>query len=232
MSIPAGGRPAPARQVSPSGVSAESPAVAMADRGAATIVFQRDRAFPKKPTSAPVDALGVPDVVMASGRPAGGRFGTARAISAPVKHASFEAGALAPAVSMSADGEAVAAWHRNVSLELNQAHATGNVEAVVAAPGGTFGTFGTFGTPSVVAVTAKPDLLPQTTLTEDAVGNTVLTWQDQTGLSAAVRPAGGAFSTPTNFAVPYDQGTYPAVAFGPDDTASSSGPSARTHAMR
>jgi hypothetical protein len=213
VSIPPAGRPAPARQISPSGVSAETPAVAIADGGSATIVFQRDRAFAKKQTTPPVDALGIPDTVMAASRPAGGRFATARVISAPVKHASFEAGALAPAVSMSADGEAVAAWYRNVSLELSQAHATGDVEAAVAAPGGAFGT------PSVVAVTTKPDLLPQTTLTEDAAGNTVLTWQDQTGLSAAVRPAGGAFSTPTNFPVPYDQGTYPAVAFGPDDTA-------------
>jgi hypothetical protein len=212
VAIGAGGRPAAPRQISPSGVSAETPAVAIDDGGAATIVFQRDRPFVKTPAG-PVDALGIPDVVMAATRPAGGRFGTAQAISAAVKHASFEAGALAPAVSMSGDGEAVAAWYRNVSLQLSQAHATGDVEAAVAPPSGEFGT------PGVVAVTAKPDLLPQTTLTEDTAGNTVLTWQDQTGLSAAVRPAGGAFSTPTNFAVPYDQGTYPAIAFGPDDTA-------------
>ena len=220
VSVPAGGRPAPARQISPAGVSAETPAVAIADGGAATIAFQRDRPLPKKPI-APVDALGIPDVVMVASRPAGGHFGKAQVISAPVKHASFEAGPLAPAVGMSADGEAVAAWYRNVSLELNHAHATGDVEATVAAPGGSFAA------PSLVAATTTVGLLPQTTLTEDAAGNTVLTWQDQTaaigqgptGQNVAVRPAGGVFGAPIKFAVPYEQGTYPAVAFGPDDTA-------------
>jgi len=215
MAVPiaADGRPGRARRVSPAGVPAEQPAVGMADDGAATIVFQRDRPFSVRPTKAPPDSLGLPDVVMASSRSAPGRFGPAVVISAPARQIALGAGGFEPAVSMSAAGETIAAWYRNTRKEPPPAFASGRMEAAVAPPGGAFAT------PAVVATVAEATGRAGTTLTEDAAGNTVLTWQDQTHFDAAGRAAGGAFGAPARFATRMTSENPPAVAFGPNDTA-------------
>ena len=212
LSVHAGRRPGQAKPVSPAGVPAEEPAVAMSGRGAATIVFQRDQPYTTPPAGAPLGSVGLPDVVMATARPEAGRgFGAPSVISAPAQDvASGRAGAFHPTVTMSASGTATAAWYRNVGETGSPATETGRLETAVAATGGSFRRPVQTGTASAGA---------QPVLAGDAAGDLVMAWNDAGGsLVAAGAPAGGTFGPPTTLVATPGQRP-PVIAFGPGRTA-------------
>jgi hypothetical protein len=166
----------------------EQPAVALSPTGAATIVFQQDARFTHPPTARAPGSVGIPDHVMAARREAGAsRFGEPIAISATDPLAAAKSpGTTQPAVIMTTDGSAIAAWIQSVA---DTKHGGGTLQTATAPSGEAFGKPTSIGDAYVGS---------HLQLASDTAGNAVTAWDNFFGnLVVAGRSASAStFTSP------------------------------------
>ncbi|MCA1677445.1 MAG: PKD domain-containing protein, partial [Actinobacteria bacterium] len=138
---------------------------------------------------------GTNSVVQAAVRPAGGSFLATVDLSAAGQEA------FSPQVALDAAGDTVAVWERS--------DGTNNVVQAAFRPAN-----GPFSAPVDVSATGENAFSPQIAL--DAAGNAIVVWRRFTGtnsvVQAAVRPAGGSFSTPVDVSATGQNAFSPQVA--------------------
>ncbi len=186
-----GGRVGRVQQISPTGVLAEQPAVAVARDGAATVIYQQDAAAAR---SNGLPTVGVPDVVAAARRTSlSTGFGPPIPISTVDRRSSSDiAGEMRPRVTVAADGLTTVVWSESTgtgagtagTLEVATASAGGGLAAPMSVSGDVIDGGGTTTVPALVG---------------DGAGDALLTFVDPSGgtLLAAGRPgASGAFGAP------------------------------------
>ena len=158
-------------ELSAGGHDASEPAVAMDEAGETVAVWQRQ------------SESEIGEVVQGSTRSPGHAF------SAPFELA---AASSEPALAMTPSGEAVAVWRHFDLAEAGDYE----VQAAYRAPGGGFST------PLDVANTPNSAIPQDIQVAVDASGDTAVVWTQQepgatSVVKASVRPAGGAFTTPS-----------------------------------
>jgi hypothetical protein len=185
---PAGGVfSAPADLSAPNG-HANTPQLAMDAAGDAVAVWQARN--------------GIHDQIQAASRKPGAGFSSLESLSALGRNAQT------PEVAVGPGGAAVVAWARETAGAPAGPY---EIQAVTRSAGGSFSPVADLsgGTPG------GPSAAPQVAM--DAAGDAVVVWRrlDATGLSrveGAIRPAGGAFSRPTELSAPQSYAIHQAAA--------------------
>lgn len=180
------------RKLSPAGLEALEPQVAVTADGEAVVVWAGEE--------------GASSIVRAVSRPAGGEWSAIAKLSGP--NVAGHEPAFAPRVAIDATGEAVAVWER-FDGEHNR------VEAAARPRGGSWSQ------PVKVSAAGQDAEEPGLALSPD--GEAVVGWQASAGqpsvVEVAARPAGAAWTTPSELSPPGQNAGAPSVAIDSADDA-------------
>lgn len=169
------------RPISPRGVPASQPAIAVARDGSAVLAWRRsDPATPAEDLAGPIQA---------AVRDPQGRVSEPQTVSPAVAAQPNEpprAAGQRPQLRLNRQGEAILVWQQ---FHFSPEHPDRQeIAAAVRPAGGTFGPAAAISPPAVEADYAS--------LAVDRRGTAVVAWRGGTGVLASVRPPGGSFGEP------------------------------------